>query len=100
MRCRHCGKELTIELVDLGCCPLSNAFIEDKTELESYYELQVLVCDECWLCQTNIDKFKLDHDQIFTKNYPYYSSTSKSWVEHARRHVDNMSTMLELDKNS
>ena len=78
MICRHCGAPLSLELADLGAAPPSNAFNDTQDAVETHYPLRVLVCEECWLAQTDLDKFTLDYDELFTKKYPYFSSTSAS----------------------
>jgi len=100
MKCRHCGAELALQMADLGTAPPSNAFRSTPDGVESYYPLQVLVCTECWLAQTNLDLFKLDYDELFTADYPYYSSTSSSFVAHAKRYVEDMTKRFELGPDS
>ena len=99
MNCRNCGTTLSLELIDLGFSPPSNAYLspEDLNKVEAWVPLKVLVCQDCWLVQT------LDfHDEadVFTENYAYFSSTSTSWVEHARIFVENSITDLGLGANS
>lgn len=100
MRCRHCDAGLALQMADLGTSPPSNAFRNTPDGVESYYPLQVLVCTNCWLAQTNLDLFKLNYDELFTKDYPYYSSTSPSFVAHAKRYVDNMTDRFKLGYDS
>ncbi len=96
-KCRHCSSPLTLQMIDLGACPPSNALNLSQDCKEQHYPLRVLVCTDCWLAQTDISLFKLDHDELFTKDYPYYSSTSKSWVEHAKKFVEMASDRFMLD---
>jgi hypothetical protein len=100
MKCRHCAAELSLPMVDLGAAPPSNAFLSSQHEVETHYPLRVLVCESCWLVQTDISLFKLDHDALFTKDYPYFSSTSDWWVDHARRYVDMVTDRFGLDEKS
>jgi SAM-dependent methyltransferase len=53
--------------------------------MEPFFPLHVLVCDSCWLVQL---KEYVAADGIFTEHYPYFSSYSTSWVEHARRYCE------------
>src|SRR5678815_3492028 len=49
---------------------------------ETAYPLVVAVCDRCFLGQVN------DHpraEEIFSSDYSYFSSYSKSWLAHAER---------------
>ena len=52
--------------------------------MEPFFPLHVLVCDACWLVQL---KEYVAADGIFTEHYPYFSSYSTSWVEHARKAI-------------
>lgn len=78
-------------MADLGASPPSNAFNASQDAHERHYPLRVLVCTACWLAQTDISLFKLDHDELFREDYPYFSSTSQGWVEHARAFVAGLS---------
>ena len=99
MECRHCGNKLTRIFADLGEQPLSNSYLTsaDLKEVEKCYPLRVMVCEECWLVQT---KNFVEADQIFTEDYAYFSSVSTSWLDHARRYVDQITIMLALGKGS
>ena len=66
MKCRHCAAELSLQMIDLGAAPPSNAFNATPDEPEQHYPLRVLVCEQCWLAQTDISLFKLDYDGLFT----------------------------------
>ena len=99
MECRHCGNKLTKIFADLGKPPLSNSYLTstDLKEVEKCYPLRVMVCEECWLVQT--ENF-VEVDQIFTEDYAYFSSVSTSWLDHTRRYVDQITIMLALGKGS
>ncbi len=98
--CRHCHAPMSLKMVDLGSSPPSNAFNDRPEVLEKNYPLRVMVCEECWLAQTDIGLFKLDHDELFTDEYPYFSSTSASWVQHARDFIERITKQLELGPDS
>ena len=99
MECRHCGNKLTRIFADLGKPPLSNSYLTstDLKKVEKCYPLRVMVCEECWLVQTEIF---VEVEQIFTEDYAYFSSVSTSWLDHTRRYVDQITIMLALDKGS
>jgi len=69
--------------------PPSNAYLscESDFEKEASFPLKVLVCDKCWLVQTE-DFTRAD--ELFTDDYAYLSSTSSTWVEHAKQFVDEL----------
>jgi SAM-dependent methyltransferase len=97
MKCRHCHEELTNVFVDLDSSPPSNAYLSSLDQPEADYPLKVLVCDSCWLVQTE------DHaaaDELFEEDYAYFSSFSPSWLDHARRYVEAMIERFGLGPES
>lgn len=99
MNCRQCGKLLTKVVADLGSMPPSNANLTEETlhRPEKWFPLRVLVCTNCWLVQT--EDFA-NRDELFTDNYPYFSSFSSSWLEHSREYANRMIDMMGLNKSS
>ena len=99
MNCRHCKAPLKHTFLDLGFAPPSNAYLTkaDLSNPEIYYPLKVKVCNSCWLVQTE-DYAKAE--ALFTPEYAYFSSTSASWLDHARRYADQMIEGLELTDKS
>jgi len=99
LKCRHCGKPLKHVFVDLGFAPPSNAYLEaaDLRRPEIYYPLRVLVCAACWLVQT---EDYAGAGELFSADYAYFSSTSLSWLAHAKRYADEMTGRLSLGPGS
>lgn len=99
MKCRFCQKELTHVFADLGTAPPTNSFLkqEQLEEAEIYYPLKVFVCDNCFLVQ--IDEFKRS-TEIFSDEYVYFSSVSKSWLDHSKQYVEAIISRLDLNSNS
>ena len=99
MKCRHCKAELKLPLIDLGSAPPSNAYLtkEALNTPEKWFPLRVLVCENCWLVQT--EDFA-QADELFDENYAYFSSFSTSWLQHAERYVKDMIKRFSLDENS
>ena len=95
MKCRHCLNQLTLPLVDLGIMPPSNAYLSSELKFiaEAVYPLKVWVCQHCWLAQTE-DFTRAD--ELFTEDYAYFSSTSSSWLEHARQFSDDVIQKRQL----
>lgn len=89
MKCRHCGSELRLPLVDLGSAPPSNAYLTGATlhAPEKWFPLRVLVCETCWLAQT--EDFSQAHE-LFDADYAYFSGFSSSWLAHSERYVVDM----------
>lgn len=99
MNCRHCRKALQHQFLDLGFAPPSNAYLteHDLHAPEVWFPLKLHVCDECWLVQT--DDYS-SADDLFRSDYAYFSSTSTSWLEHARRYVAAIHRRLGLSEDS
>lgn len=99
MKCRHCSSELTHTFLDLGFAPPSNAYLskDDLSKSENYYPLKVKVCDKCWLLQT---EDYAPAEEFFNADYAYFSSTSKSWLAHAKQFSEQIIQQLGLNKSS
>jgi SAM-dependent methyltransferase len=99
LNCRHCKTKLDFSLIDMGSSPASNAFLSNKSihEAEKWYPLRILVCEECWLVQTE-DFAKAD--EFFDEKYAYFSSYSKSWLNHAKLYVSDMVSRFNLNNHS
>lgn len=99
MNCRHCAQPLKHVFLDLGFAPPSNAYLtaDDLHAPETWYPLKLHVCAHCWLVQTE-DYARAD--ALFRPDYAYFSSTSSTWLEHARRYVDAMRKRLALGADS
>lgn len=99
MKCRHCELELKQSFVDLGSAPPSNAYltIESLYSPEKWYPLRVLVCEQCWLVQT--EDFA-NANELFDAEYAYFSGFSSSWLNHSEQYVADMVDRFSLDVNS
>jgi SAM-dependent methyltransferase len=96
--CRFCGAPLEAVFADLGMSPLANSYVspERVDAMEQFYPLRALVCGNCFLVQ--LDQFETPQ-QIFS-DYAYFSSYSKSWLEHSRRYTEQMVERLGLGEHS
>jgi SAM-dependent methyltransferase len=99
MKCRYCGADLRMPFLDLGVAPPSNAYLNaDQVRApETWYPLRLLVCESCWLVQT--EDF-IGRDSLFDANYAYFSSVSSSWLAHAGRYVSDMRGRFALGPSS
>jgi hypothetical protein len=97
--CRHCKSQLNQFFLDLGYAPPSNAYREPESmnKPELTYPLRLRVCNQCWLVQT---EDYAEADQLFNSEYAYFSSTSKSWLEHAERYSSMIIKRFRLGSNS
>ena len=99
MNCRHCKTFLKNIFLDLGYSPPSNAYLtkDNLHQSEVHYPLKVLVCDQCWLVQT---EDYANAEELFTSQYAYFSSTSPSWVTHAKNYADKIIEQFNLNSKS
>ncbi|HEY6941809.1 class I SAM-dependent methyltransferase [Dokdonella sp.] len=104
MKCRFCAEPIDDAspdtlFLDLGTAPPSNAFLTSAqlAEAESYLPLRLHACPRCLLVQ--LDEIR-PHAQLFAPDYVYFSSYSRSWLEHARAFVELAVAELDLDARS
>ena len=99
MKCRHCHAELKLNLIDLGSAPPSNAYltIENLQNPEKWFPLRVLVCEQCWLVQT--EDFA-QANELFDAEYAYFSAFSSSWLAHSERYVADIVQRFCLNEQS
>ncbi|MCQ4164410.1 class I SAM-dependent methyltransferase [Tahibacter harae] len=99
MNCRFCAARLEHVFLDLGSAPPSNAFLNAAAleAPERWFPLKLHTCTQCWLVQ--VDEVQ-SHSDLFAPDYVYFSSYSRSWLEHAHRYVDEAVARLALDARS
>jgi len=99
MKCRHCDSDLQYTFADLSSSPPSNSYLTKKTinELEKWYPLKVLVCDKCWLVQT--EDF-VGVSEMFSEDYAYFSSFSTTWLKHAEDYVEKVTSKFNINSES
>jgi hypothetical protein len=99
MKCRHCASELSNVFLDLGFAPPSNAYLKksDLSKPEKYFPLRVMVCNCCWLVQT---QDYAQSSELFDSEYAYFSSTSTGWLMHAKEYAKKMIGDIGLNRDS
>ena len=99
MKCRFCATTLSDVFLDLGSAPPSNAFLSAAAlqSPETWFPLKLFTCPECHLVQ--VDEVQ-GHEQLFATDYVYFSSYSRSWLQHAERYVGMATARLNLDTHS
>ena len=97
--CRHCSAKLTTQVLDLGHAPPSNSYVlpEHLNKPELTFPLRLRICEMCWLLQT---EDYTDPELLFDHNYAYFSSTSQSWLKHAKKFAIEMIARLGLSSSS
>ena len=99
MICRFDGTDINDVFVDLGFCPPSNSFLTESqlNEPEIHLPLKLYINPCNYLVQ--LEEYRSPTD-IFKKDYPYYSSYSTSWLQHAEEYVATAISRLKLSQNS
>ena len=100
MKCRHCNSKSFTKLVDLGFSPPSNAYLSNddlRKPKIALYLLVVNVCLNCWLVQT---EDYTNAEDLFDDQYAYFSSTSSSWLAHAKKFVYETAIPLGVSQKS
>jgi 2-polyprenyl-3-methyl-5-hydroxy-6-metoxy-1,4-benzoquinol methylase len=99
VKCRHCQHELTNVFIDLGRAPPSNAYLDASqcAQPEVEYPLRIMVCDACFLVQT--EDF-VAANKLFDHEYAYFSSVSQSWLAHAKNYCSMITKRLGLNAQS
>ena len=93
--CRACGSNDLFVGLDLGSSPIANRLSTEADGEMDKFPLCLKVCRGCGLGQ--IGEFE-SREKIFS-DYPYLSSTSKSWVEQNSKFADEISGYLGLGPN-
>lgn len=98
MLCRACNFEVDDLFVSLGSLPLANSYLTEEglKLMEPYYPLELYVCTNCYLVQ--LDEF--ESPQRLFSDYSYFSSFSRSWLEHASAYVEKMTKRFNINKES
>src|SRR5437868_5758523 len=97
--CRLCHHHLSHEFIDLVNAPPSNSFLKSAqlNEPEVFFPLKLFVCESCFLVQ--IDEYK-SAGEIFSQDYVYFSSFSRSWLDHSRAYAEKIAVRFGLGAGS
>ncbi len=94
---RFCQAPLIQTFVDLGTKPLCqhHAKSEELNRMEPFYPLHAYICENCFLVQ--LEEF-VARSAVF--NDPYFSLSSYSWLQHAKRYTDQMVEQFPINSES
>ena len=98
MRCRLCDSNRLSSVLDLGATPPCETFLTaDELDLpEPTFPLHLRLCEDCLLLQIPA----LITPEVTFTEYAYFSSYSDSWVQHAKRFVQQSADRLGLGSES
>jgi SAM-dependent methyltransferase len=96
MKCRNCASQI-VEFFSLGKMPLVNSFLK-KEDIpgEKKFDLRVAFCPKCYLVQL---VETVPPKELF-RDYIYFSSTSKFFVEHCKYLAGYFTQRLNLKSDS
>lgn len=77
-KCRACGNDNLVPVLDLGIHPMPNDFQFPDSEQAGYAPLKVLYCDQCTLAQLS----NVIRPEILYRQYPYVTSRSDTMTAH------------------
>jgi SAM-dependent methyltransferase len=97
-QCRGCGNPLPSPFFDLGKMPLANSYLASDKDCacERQLPLAVVYCESCHLVQL---AETVNPDDMFLE-YAYFSSYSRSFLEHARLMAESLVESFALGPDS
>jgi SAM-dependent methyltransferase len=96
MKCKVCNSPI-IKFFSLGQMPLVNSFLKKEEIInEEKFDLSVGFCPKCYLVQL-INA--VPPERLF-RDYIYFSSTSKIFLEHCREIAEQLTKRLKLNSES
>ena len=96
--CRGCAGEKLTPVLSLGTMALANALRSEQqlTQDEQIYPLELVLCEQCTLCQINET---VPPEELFSQ-YTYFSSYSDTMLRHAAKLVQTLIDDRGLDEDS
>lgn len=97
--CRSCQSPDPEIFLDLGNSPLADRLLtkEQLEQPELTYPLEVAFCNKCSLVQI---LETVPPEELFCKDYPYFSSVNASLLEHSRNNVLDLIEKRSLNSES
>lgn len=95
IKCRACGSQELFSALDLGFQPVANFLLDSPHESFKKFPLNLRICSDCSLGQ--IEDY-LTSEEIFS-DYRYFSSVSKTFVNHAAQFTEKIKNLQFLEPN-
>lgn len=97
--CRSCGGTHLASLLDLGEMPLADRLLTESmlADPEPRYPLELAFCPDCALVQITCT---VPPEDLFCRDYPYYSSFSPALLAHSRNNARALYESRRLDGDS
>ncbi len=97
--CRSCNSGNLEEILYLGCPAIADQLLE-KSQLTVSEKLIPLHLDWCTNCSLLQIRETVKPEILFQRDYPYYSSVSQSYLQHARLYAEEIRKRKFLDSAS
>jgi SAM-dependent methyltransferase len=99
LTCRSCGHANLKCIISFGQTAISDRLLtkEQLDQPELTFPLELVLCTNCTLVQITES---VDPKILFCENYPYFSSVSKSLLEHSRKNATELIQSKKLNENS
>jgi len=97
--CRSCGNSDLKPVISFGLTPLADALLtkEKFNTPEILVPLSLVFCPNCSLVQI---VETVDPEILFCRDYPYFSSTSQAYLEHAKKNAHDLIKSRALNSES
>ncbi len=97
--CRACGSTDLKPIIAFGKTPLSDSLLkkEQLAQPELLVPLSLMFCPKCCLVQI---LETVDPEVLFCRDYPYFSSTSKEYLEHSKQNAEELIKSRKLNSKS
>jgi SAM-dependent methyltransferase len=97
--CRSCASSVLQPILSLGTTPLADRLLtaEQLNQAEILSDLDLLFCPSCSLVQISVS---VSPNILFGEDYPYFSSVSRSLLEHFGQSAQHLIETRNLDSNS
>lgn len=97
--CRSCGSSRLELVLDLGDSALADRLLTnaDLAKPEARYPLELVFCHDCGLAQIN---YTVPPEELFCKDYPYFSSVSDELQAHTIANVKEIIGQRQLGRRS
>ncbi|NJR67751.1 MAG: class I SAM-dependent methyltransferase [Synechococcales cyanobacterium CRU_2_2] len=102
-RCHSCGNSELDLIINFGKTPLADALLSkaqlspEALKQEIFASLDLAFCARCGLVQITES---IDPEILFCRDYPYFSSVSKSLMQHFEDSAQSLMQTRKLDENS
>ena len=98
-KCRACGSEELKLIISFGETPLADRLLtkDQLVEPEIYAPLDLAFCPKCTLVQI---KETVAPEILFGEDYPYFSSTSETLLQHSKQNAMELISSRGLNSES